>query len=322
MMDVTCNLCGRDDYKVRYPATGNYAIAGRNHHTLAADAFSCTHAGYGSHARIVQCKHCGHMYANPCWTGEELLAAYTAVEDNTYVEERLGRELTFRKHLQAMEKFTGPANGEPKTTSGAGRTLLDVGAYIGIFVEVALANGWQACGVEPSAWGAGVAQTNGLPVYHGTLDHAGLQSRSFDVITMWDVIEHLADPSGELAKAYRLLRPGGWIVVHTMDVSSLIARLMGPRWPWLMDMHVQYFSQRTMAEMLRQNGFEVVWSGAQGRYLRLNYVASRLGGLNRHIGGVATKVVHGLRLGGTAVPVNFGDLFTVYARRPVEGQNS
>lgn len=315
MMDVRCNLCGHDDYKVRYPATGQYATMGQDHHALAADAFSCTHAGYGSHARIVQCNHCGHIYANPRWTDEELLAAYTAVEDNTYVEERLGRELTFSKHLYAMEKFTGPANGEP--ASGSGRALLDVGAYIGVFVEVAMANGWQACGVEPSAWGAGVAQANGLPVLHGTLDHDELQPMSFDVITMWDVIEHLADPSGELAKAYGLLRPGGWIVVHTMDSSSLAARLMGPRWPWLMDMHVQYFSQRTLAEMLRQNGFEVVWSGAQGRYLRLNYVASRLGGLNRYLGAVATKLVHGLRLGSTAVPVNFGDLFTVYARRPI-----
>jgi 2-polyprenyl-3-methyl-5-hydroxy-6-metoxy-1,4-benzoquinol methylase len=314
MMDVMCNLCGRDDYKVRYPATGQYEVVAGHGQMLAVDAFSCTHAGYGRHPRIVQCNHCGHMYANPRWTGEELLAAYTAVEDHTYVEERIGRELTFRKHLQSMEKFTGPA--------ALGRALLDVGAYIGVFVQVAAANGWQAWGVEPSAWAAGLAQANGLHVLHGTLDHPELQPEFFDVITMWDVIEHLDDPCSELAKAYHLLRPGGWLVVHTMDINSLIARLMGPRWPWLMDMHVQYFSQRTLAAMLRKNGFEVVWSGAQGRYLRLNYVASRLVGLNRYLGALATKVVHGLQLGSTAVPVNFGDLFTVYARRPDEGHNS
>lgn len=300
MIDVVCNLCGHDDYKVCFPATGQ-------NHSLAVDAFSCTHDGYGRHARIVQCNHCGHMYANPTWTNEELISAYTAVEDNTYVEERSGREMTFQKHLRSMEKFTGPANG---------RSLLDVGAYIGVFVQVAAANGWQAWGVEPSAWGACVAQANGLHVLHGTLDHAELQPASFDVITMWDVVEHLADPAGELAKVYRLLKPGGWMVVHTMDISSPIARLMGPRWPWLMDMHVQYFTPHTLAEMLRKNGFDVVWSGAQGRYLRLNYVASRLRGLNRYLGAVAAKLIHGLRLGGTAVPVNFGDLFTVYAQRP------
>ncbi|NJN55396.1 MAG: class I SAM-dependent methyltransferase, partial [Anaerolineae bacterium] len=136
MMAVTCNLCGADDYQVRFPATGL-------DQALAVDAFSCTHAGYGRHARIVQCQQCGHLYANPSWTGEELLTAYTAVEDHTYVEERLGRELTFSKHLHSMEKFTGAANG---------RALLDVGAYIGVFVQVAAASGWQACGVEPSAW--------------------------------------------------------------------------------------------------------------------------------------------------------------------------
>lgn len=285
---------------VRFPAT-------RKNEALQVDAFSCTHSGYGHHAQIVECRQCGHVYANPCWPADDILGAYTAVEDNTYIEERLGRELTFGKHLQAMEKYTGPANN---------RALLDVGAYIGVFVEVATAAGWRACGVEPSAWGAQIAQQRGLQVLHGTLDAPELQGQHFDVITMWDVIEHLANPNAEVAKAFQRLKPGGWLVVHTMDIDSLIARLLGARWPWLMDMHIQYFSQKTLAQLLENNGFQVVWSGTQGRYLRLNYVASRLGGLNRYLGAVATRVIHGLRLGSTAVPVNFGDLFTVYAQRP------
>lgn len=275
--------------------------------TLHVDVYSCTSPGYGQHAQIVQCRHCGHVYANPSWPAEAILQAYTAVEDHTYVEERLGRELTFQKHLQAMEKFTGPGNG---------RDLLDVGAYIGVFVEVAAAQGWCAYGIEPSSWAAQIAQERDLHVIHGTLDTPELQNQRFDVITMWDVIEHLSNPARETAKAYRLLRPGGWLVVHTMDIDSVAARLMGARWPWLMDMHIQYFSQKSLARLLENNGFTVVWSGTQGRYLRLNYLASRLRGLNRYLGAVAEKVIHGLRLGGTAVPVNFGDLFTMYARRP------
>jgi 2-polyprenyl-3-methyl-5-hydroxy-6-metoxy-1,4-benzoquinol methylase len=300
MIEVNCSLCGRDEYRVLFPATLRSDLP-------EADAFSCTWSGYGSHAQIVKCQHCGFVYANPRWQAEEILEAYTAVEDSTYVEERLGRELTFRKHLSALEKYTGPANG---------RALLDVGAYIGVFVEVANAAGWQACGLEPSAWGAQVAQERGLCVIHGTLAAPELHGRQFDTITMWDVIEHLPDPNAELNKACQLLKPGGWLVVHTMDMDSLMARLMGPRWPWLMDMHIQYFSQKTLAQMLQNNGFQVVWSGAKGRYLRLNYVASRIGGLNRPLGNLVAKVVQGLGLEGTAVPLNFGDLFTVYARRP------
>jgi len=301
MITVNCNLCGRDDYEIRFPAT----MAADE---LKVDAFSCTNPGYGHHPQIVQCRCCGHVYANPRWHAGDILAAYTAVEDQTYLEERAGRELTFTNHLQALEKRIGPANG---------RSLLDVGAYIGVFVEVAAAAGWNASGVEPSAWAASVAQRQGVNVIHGTQDAPELSGRHFDVVTMWDVIEHMPDPSGELAKAYERLKPGGWIVVHTMDIDSLIARLLGARWPWLMDMHIHYFSQKTLAQMLQKNGFDIIWSGAQGRYLRLNYLASRVGGLNRYLGHMVTRVVNGLRLGGIAVPVNFGDLFTVYARRPV-----
>ena len=300
MITVPCNLCGRDDYRVRFPAT-------TEPDALRVDAFRCTHAGYGHHAQIVECRHCGLVYANPRWPTNAVLEAYTSVEDETYVEERHGRELTFRHHLGRIERIVGPA---------AGRALLDVGAYIGVFVEVAAAAGWQAQGVEPSSWAAAEAQRRGLAVHIGTLDSVDLPPESFDLITMWDVIEHLSDPAAELARARRLLRPGGWLVAHTMDISAPLARIMGPRWPWLMDMHIYYFDRRTLPAMFTANGLRVVWQGTQGRYLRLGYLATRVGGLNAGLGRLAGAVVDGLGLHEAAVPVNFGDLITCIGQRP------
>jgi len=298
---VKCNLCGRDNWTVRFPATLNGAEA------LDVSAFRCTSATYGRHPQIVQCRHCGHVYANPRWQGDDLLDAYQAVEDEAYVRERQGRELTFTHHLADLEKVTGPP---------AGRMLLDVGAYIGVFVEVARASGWEACGVEPSAWAVRAARRRNLPIIRGTQASPQLAGRRFDVITMWDVIEHVDDPAAELARAYQLLKPGGWIAVHTMDVDSLAARLMGRRWPWLMDMHVHYFNRRTLPQLLRKQRFEVIWVGAQGRYLRLAYLATRVEGINRALGRWLTRLVRRLGLTQLVVPVNLGDLFTVYARRP------
>ncbi len=303
MITVNCNLCGRDDYRVRFPATAD-------EDTLRVDAFRCTHAGYGHHAQVVECCHCGLVYANPRWSPEVVLDAYTAVEDETYVAERPGRELTFRHHLRQLERIIGPAGG---------RALLDVGAYIGVFVEVAAAGGWRAEGVEPSLWAATAARQRGLAVHAGTLASAGLPDASFDVVTMWDVIEHLPDPAAELARARRLLRPGGWLVVHTMDIGAPLARLMGRRWPWLMDMHLYYFDRRTLRALHERQGFQVVWQGSQGRYLRLGYLASRVSGLQAGLGRLALAAVDGLGLRETAVPVNFGDLMTCVSRRADEG---
>ncbi|MFT7584781.1 MAG: SAM-dependent methyltransferase [Cellvibrionaceae bacterium] len=299
MIEVPCNFCGSDNYTVKYPST-------MNGQTANMAAFRCTTPDYGIHGRIVQCSTCNHVYTNPVQDGDELLELYAAVEDEIYVEERIGRRLTFKKHLDALEKVTGPGNG---------RTILDIGAYIGIFVEVAREQGWDATGVDPSDWAVEYARKAGLPVIHGTSDHPEFIGKYFDAVTMWDVIEHLADPLGELKKAYALLKPGGTLAVHTMDIDSLISKMMGGRWPWYMAMHVQFFSQKTMVRFLEKAGFEVIWTGTQGRYLRLHYLVSRLGGLNRSLGRFSDLIVHTLRIGDRAIPVNFGDLFTVYARR-------
>jgi 2-polyprenyl-3-methyl-5-hydroxy-6-metoxy-1,4-benzoquinol methylase len=301
MIEVPCNLCGDDDWMIRFASTTNH------NGTPQVDAFRCTSSGYGEHLQIVQCRRCGLVYANPRWAPDNLLAAYEAVEDETYVLERSGREKTFARHLAAAEQIIGPGNG---------RRLLDVGAYIGIFVETAAAAGWDAVGVEPSAWAAAEAARRGVPVLHGTLTAPALAGEQFDAVTLWDVIEHVHDPAAEIQRAYERLVPGGWIVIHTMDVESALARLMGARWPWLMDMHLTYFSRQTLAKMVAQAGFDVVEVAPHGRYLSLGYLATRVGGISETLGRNTSRLVSAVGLDDRTVLVNFGDLITLYARRP------
>jgi cyclopropane fatty-acyl-phospholipid synthase-like methyltransferase len=199
---------------------------------------------------------------------------------------------------------------------GDGRRLLDVGCHIGVFVEIAARHGWDAWGVEPSHWAAMQAQQAGLQVVEGTMETAGFDNASFDVITMWDVIEHLEQPSAEVSQAFRLLKPGGMLVAHTMDLDSLFARLMGRRWPWLMEMHLYYFTQRTLATLMEKSGFEVLGVKPQGRYLRLGYLATRIEVFNRPLGRALGRLFGRLGLREQAIPINLGDLVTIYARKP------
>ena len=301
MQHVRCNLCGADDTVVRFPCTVEGSTGAESWM-----AFACTHDGYGRHRTIVQCRQCGLVYANPRLDRHDILDTYEAVEDPLYVEEREGRVLTFEHHLQPLERLTG---------SPAGRPLLDVGCYTGVFVEIAARHGWDAWGVEPSLWAVERARARGLRVLPGTLEAADLPEATFDVVTMWDVIEHLPDPRRALQRVHRLLRPGGLVAVHTIDIESLFTRLMGARWPWLMEMHIYYFSRRTLCDMLGKCGFEVVSDRPQGRYLRLGYLMNRAGALVPLVGRPAEWLVTKLGMRGIAVPVNLGDLFTAYARK-------
>jgi SAM-dependent methyltransferase len=244
------------------------------------------------------------VYADPRSNGHDIVETYQAVEDPLYLEEREGRVLTFERHLKPMERLTGPPDGRP---------LLDVGCYTGVFIEIADRHGWDVWGVEPSQWAVAQAQARGLRVVQGTLDTADLPKVHFDVVTMWDVIEHLTDPRQALERVHGLLKPGGLLVVHTIDIDSRFARLMGPRWPWLMEMHLYYFSRCTLRAMLETCGFRVLNAQPQGRYLRLGYLANRVGALVPLVGRPVERLVTKLGLRGLAVPVNLGDLFTAYA---------
>jgi len=298
--DLACNLCGSRDAIEIIPSTLETVDRGN------WSPYACTSSGYGRHGPIVRCQACGLVYANPRPTNDDVLDLYNAVEDPLYVAERAGRILTFRHHLQPMEAFTGPAEG---------RALLDVGAYTGVFVEIAADHGWDAWGIDPSAWAVKQAQQQGLQMVHGTLDGADFGGRTFSVVTMWDVIEHVTDPLETLQAAWTCLEPGGYLIVHTMDMDSLFSRMMGRRWPWFMEMHLTYFTRATAKQMLQKARFTVEWMGAQGRYLHAGYLATRVTALAPLLGRPTEWLVSALRLDDLPVRINLGDLFTVYARK-------
>jgi SAM-dependent methyltransferase len=301
MQYVACDLCGSTETRPRFPGTLPDDAPLR-----ASEAFRCTDSGYGRHHAIVQCLKCGLVYTNPRLEGTRILDTYIAVEDPLYLEEREGRVLTFERHLRPLEKLKPPP----------GR-LLDVGASTGVFVEIAGRHGWDAWGLEPSRWAVSEARRQGLQMIEGTLESVELPDTSYDVVTLWDVIEHVTDPFAEIQRVYRLLKPGGLLAVHTMDIDSLFARAMGGRWPWLMEMHIYYFSRRTLTMMLNKAGFKVIRAAPQGRYLRLGYFATRLGGLlGQPPGRVLRALFDLLHVSQVAIPINLGDLFTAYAVKP------
>lgn len=299
MEHVSCNLCGRDDTVLLYPSTISVEQL-----PDSVEAFRCTSSLYGKHFTIVRCRNCGLGYTNPRLSADEIMRAYEGVQDPLYVAEYDGRALTFKRHLRRVEALRSPP----------GR-LLDVGAYSGVFVEAARASGWDAWGLEPCRWAVEQARERGLTMLEGSLDTVDIEEQSYDVVTMWDVIEHVSDPLGQLRKVRRILKPGGLAVVHTMDLDSTFAKIMGSRWPWLMEMHVYYFTPRTLGRMAEVAGLKVLKAKAEGRYLRLGYVATRIGGLNRLAGKVAGGLLGACGLRETAIPLNFGDLFTLYATR-------
>ncbi|MBF5042716.1 class I SAM-dependent methyltransferase [Aggregicoccus sp. 17bor-14] len=239
----------------------------------------------------------------PLREAEELLGAYRDVEDPLYVAERDNRYLTFRRVLRHVG-----AHGE-------GQRLLDVGAYCGYFVDVAREAGYAAEGLELSRWAAEQARSLGLTVHGETLAQRAARGGSYDVLTLWDVVEHFADPREELRQAFRLVRPGGRIFLSTIDAGSLVARLLGAHWPWLMDMHLFYFDRTTLGALLEEVGFRVT------RAVDYTHIVSS-GYLLRKAGASFPWLAPLARLAGKVaparlpIPISLGDNMLIEARRP------
>lgn len=302
METVACNLCGAESTSVVLPA--NTALA-----DLRRAAFACTSPDVGQHGTIVRCNSCGLLYTNPRPTDELLDSLYGDVEDDVYLREEEARVATFRHSLLGVRK---------RASSGR---LVDIGCHVGTFLLLARDAGFDVAGVEPSRWAARYArEVRGLDVRPCGLEEAGFEPASFDVATLWDVVEHFADPKLELRRIHDALKPRGLFALTTMNVGALLPCVLRGRWPWYMLMHQYYFTPETITRMLEESGFEVLAIEPHVRVVYVRYLVSKLKAYSKPLHRAAEATVNLLRMGGLRIPVNLGDQMTVYARRVKESE--
>jgi SAM-dependent methyltransferase len=211
-----------------------------------------------------------------------------------------------RRRLALIERF-GASRGK----------LLDVGAAAGFFVYEAVRSGWDAEGIDIAPhmveWGR---RELGIPLRVGDISLAD-DLGAYEVVTMWDYIEHSLDPAGDLASSNRLLAPNGIVALSTGDIDSLAARISGSRWHLLTPRHHNFFfGARTLVRLLSSSGFEVAWLGHPGSRYSIAHLAYKLDRVARTslTAAVAPRIASS-RLGRYRLPVNLFDIVTVVARK-------
>jgi SAM-dependent methyltransferase len=146
--------------------------------------------------------------------------------------------------------------------------LLDVGCATGLFLNAMRGRGWDVHGVELSPYAADYARrTFGLDVFTGTVQEAAYPNHSFDIVTMWDVLEHVNDPKQTLAEVVRILRPGGMLALSLPDPTCPEARYFGANWiGWDRPRHLHLFTPDILRCYLRDAGFgHIVFESLGGR---------------------------------------------------------
>ena len=295
--DQACENCNSLFHMEMFPA--KYA------ENEDASIYQCTSSGHRTHGRILKCLHCGLVFNETRHDAKKLLDFYSNVEDPTYLKNIDSRFKTFRYNF-AKIKPRLPASGK----------LLDIGSYCGISLKVAHENGFETLGVEPSKWAAGYSEeVMQERVFQGVLRDLPAEEGPFDVITMWDVMEHLPHPVEEMKRIHSRLKPGGVFAFSTLFIDNWYPKIMKERWPWYMDMHLFYFTLDAMNQLLTKAGLQLVHHQKYTHVITLEYFFFKLDAL-----GVFGAKFLGDAIGKTSlrnfmIPFSFGDIQLFICKR-------
>lgn len=198
---------------------------------------------------IVECNNCNFAWQFPLGRTEnqsveffETAYADKGRENSNYFDEKEKREISL---LEYQFVASLPVQG---------KKLLDIGAGAGIFAEVAAENGWCVTATDPALDTSRFKKNKSITAIKGMIDEVP-EGELFDLITLWDVIEHATAPMALIDSAARHLRDGGWLVMETGNYRSA-ERVAGGKGHWIYQLdHRWYFSPESLENSLKKFGF-------------------------------------------------------------------
>ncbi|MEO0084859.1 MAG: class I SAM-dependent methyltransferase [candidate division WOR-3 bacterium] len=203
---------------------------------------------------IVKCVSCGQIFTGLRLTAEARKKFYN---DRNYFEKMYGEfklhpskiwhRIVARKRLRLIGHFK---------TKGK---LLDIGCGYGVFLQVAKQKGWEVFGVELSQSAVKYCQTvYNLNIFNGEIEDSNFPDQFFDVITGWDILEHIPDPPPFLKAIRRLIKKDGILALSLPNIESLVAKFSGSKWWTLLpEEHLWHFSPETLTRLLHEQKYEI-----------------------------------------------------------------
>lgn len=224
--------------------------------------------------KLTRCKVCGMVW-DP-FPPEKLEAVYTKnyfVNENPkggYANYFEGMNINKRTFYERVKRINDKLGKKGR--------MLDVGSALGDSLTEAKKLGWkEVYGVELSEYAAKESQKKGLKIKVGTLISAKYPTNHFDVVTLQDVIEHVKDPALEMKEIYRVLKPGGYVLLVTPDVGGWWAKLLGPLWyHYKPGEHIMYFSQFTLRKLINDAKFVNTETRRTYHVMSTEYIFNRL----------------------------------------------
>jgi 2-polyprenyl-3-methyl-5-hydroxy-6-metoxy-1,4-benzoquinol methylase len=228
-LQAYCNLCGHNNFRI-----------------IEKDEFPF---------QVLKCGSCGLVFVHPHPGRDQLKSHYCENYYSEWINQQKNKRT--RMWISRLNRI--------KKLQACGR-LLDVGCGEGLFLSLAQDSGWQISGTELSPYASKFAsKALGTEIYDGQLHNASFADNSFDVVTMWHVLEHVEDPISCLSEVHRVLRPHGLLVLAVPNANDLVMqmayRIIRRRRLKLFsiydkEVHLYHFSPKTLNAYLEKTGFD------------------------------------------------------------------
>ena len=194
-----------------------------------------------AHAFLVRCEDCGLVFGRRIPSEEELRIHYSGYRRNNPLS-----PVTIKRYEELLAQF------EPYRKSGR---ILDVGCGDGYFLDVAKKAGWEVYGSEFTDEAVSLCRAKGIHMHQGRIQEYK-PGMDFDVITSFEVLEHINDGEEHVTHLYRLLRPGGLFYFTTPNFNSMSRRWLGGKWNIIeYPEHLVYYTPATVTRLLKNAGF-------------------------------------------------------------------
>jgi len=204
-----------------------------------------------SNAYLTKCSDCGMVFSSKNPSLHELEEYYKGYGRNDYLS-----PITIKRYNEILDSFESAR----KTNR-----LLDVGCGIGYFLEVAKERGWEVYGTEYTHKAIEICESKGITMHKGVLDPSNYTPESFDVITSFEVIEHINTPNPEIANISSLLRKDGIFYITTPNFNSTLRYYLGPKynvigWPE----HLSYYTPSSLKQLVTKHQFKPLFIHTTG----------------------------------------------------------
>lgn len=203
---------------------------------------------------LMECPACGLRFTNPRPSPEVIGKYYQSENYYSHQQNKKGfvpRIYEFVKSFNIKHKASLAVKGLPK-----GR-LLDIGCGVGDFLVYVQKLGWEVHGIEPSDDAKAIAESRLGFRPQSPKDYASFPDHSFDVITLWHVLEHIDDLHFQTSEINRLLKPGGRLVIALPNFQSFDCQYYKEKWAaWDVPRHLNHFAPDVLRRMWTSLGFE------------------------------------------------------------------